>query len=237
MAAPIPPQGLCRRALEYQNPARDAGMSLIELLVAMVVSALLLGAVSTVFVGTLRGTRTVNTKTSTGADVRLATEAMTRTLKVATKPYGEAAAFVSASSTGMSFYALLNRTGSQSASEPIPTLVTYSYASNCLTEYQTPGSAVASPPAGGPYYSWPVSARRSKCLLRSTTSPAFTFFDSGDLSAAAMTPATGLSAGDLSLVRSVQITLTATDPNNANVAGVPAETRVSLENLINADGS
>ncbi len=228
-----------RRQGTAMDPAqRETGLSLIELMVAMVIASLLFAAVGTVFVGTLRGTRTVNTKTSTGADVRLAMEAMSRTLKVATKPVGETAAFRTATSTGMSFFALLNRTGSQSTSEPIPTLVAYTWSSsaNCLTESQTPGTPKASPPSGGPFYDYSTGTT-SKCLLSTISPPSFIYYPSGNLTATAMTPATGLSTSNMALVRSVLVTLIATDPNNPTVAGIPAETRISLENLINADGS
>lgn len=206
-------------------------MSLIELSVAMFVASILFGGIATVFIGTLRASRTVNIKTATGTDVRLATEAMSRTLRVATSPYGESAAFVSASATGMSFYALLNRTGAVSSTEPVATLVTYAYSSNCLYEYQTPGSAISSPPASGPFYSWPVSARKSKCLLQTTTAPSFTYY------ASYTDPSTNTTTSDLTQIRNVLIQLTATDPNNSTVAGVPTETLISLENLINADGT
>jgi prepilin-type N-terminal cleavage/methylation domain-containing protein len=217
--------------------ANDAGLSLVELMVAMFVTSILLAGISTVFVGTLRGVKTVNVKTSTGLDVGLAIEAMSRTVKVASLPYGETTAMVTASTTGMSFYALLNRTGSVSTTEPIPSLMEYSYAANCLTEAVTPGLLIASPSVGGPYYSWPAASKKSKCLLRTTTSPTFSYYASGDLTATALSAGSGLSAADLDNVRSVGLHLVATDPANAAIVGVPADTRISLENLIAGDGS
>ena len=205
-------------------------MSLVELAVSMMVGAILFGGIATVFVGTLQANRTVNTKTSTGADVRLAIEALSRTLKVATTPYGSSAAFTSATGTGLSFYTLLNRTGTASTAEPIPTLVSYEYASGCLTEYQTKGSAITNPAVGGPYFQWPTSARSSKCLLRTTTPPSFTYY------ASYTSPSDNEPTADLTQIRNVLISLTGTDVNNPGVGGVPAETLVSLENLINADG-
>jgi type II secretory pathway component PulJ len=212
--------------------APDAGLSLVELAVAMFIASILLGGVATVFIGTLRASRTVNVKTSTGADARLASEAMSRTLKVATAPYGENSAFVSATATDMSFYALLNRTGSASAAEPVATLVTYAWSSaaNCLYESQTPGLAISSPASGGPYFTWPASARKSKCLLRTTSAPSFSYY------ASYTNASTNTPTSSLPQIRNVLVTLMATDPNNTAVSGVPTETLISLENLINADG-
>ena len=104
--------------------------------------------------------------------------------------------------------------------------MTYSFGSGCLTESQTPGAAVAAPAPGGPYFTWPVAARRTTCLLRSTTAPALTYYD-----------AAGAAAPGLNGIRSVVVQLTAQDPDNSSISGVPARTRISLENLINADGS
>ena len=158
---------------------------------------------------------------------------MTRAVKVADVPHGENAAMVSASPTGMSFYALLNRSGSASASQPVPTLVQYSWTagSNCLTETQTPGAAISNPADGGPYFQWPATGSTAKCLLRTATAPVFTYYASADLTATAL-PGSNLSAGNLALVRSVGLYLTATDPANPGVLGVPAENRVTLENLL-----
>ena len=220
-----------------RSGGHDAGYTLAELAVAMVVAGVLLTAVGAVFVGTERAVRTVNTKNSTGADVRLAMEAMSRTLRVATDPAGTDPAMTSATASSMTFYALLNRTAATSTAEPLPSLVEYSYAANCLNQSITPGIAVVSPPAGGPYYTWPASSKVTTCLLRTTTPPAFTYYASGDLTATALTASPGLSAANLAAVRSVTVYLTATDVNNGGTTGVPAQTRVSLENLIAADGS
>jgi Tfp pilus assembly protein PilW len=215
-------------------------LTLVELLVAMAVGTVLLAGVGTVFVATLTGVRTTNVKTSTGADVRLAIEAMTRTLKVADVPYGEDAAFVSASTSAMSFYALLNRSGAASTAEPIPTLIQYSWSAStkCLTEKQTAGTAIAAPATGGPYYDWTTAPTQTKCLLRTTTAPTFTYFNSSLITAAALSGASsGLNAADLVAVRSVELLLVATDPSNPQITGVPANTRVTLENVLVGDGS
>jgi prepilin-type N-terminal cleavage/methylation domain-containing protein len=235
---PEPREGVVSSDRRASEPNSN-GMTLIELLVAVSVASVLLAGVATVFVGTLRGVTTTTVKTATGADVRIAIEAMTRTLKVADVPRGEAAAFVSATTTGLSFYALLNRTGTASTTQPVPTLVQYGFspATNCVNESQTPATTIASPPVGGPYYQWPAANTTTRCLLRTSTAPVFTYYPAGTLSATALDASAGLSSANLDAVRSVGLLLTATDPANPGIVGVPAENRVTLENLLVTDGS
>lgn len=215
-----------------------SGMTLIELLVAMSVGSVVLAGVAAVFVATLRGVTTTNVKASTGADVRVAIEAMTRTIKVADVPNGETSAFRSASSSGLAFYALLNRSGTASVSQPVPTFVQYSWSSatNCLSEAQTPGTSIVNPNVGGPYYQWLASATVTRCLLRTTTAPVFTYYPTGDPDSVAALPAGTLSTANLALVRGVGLYVTATDPANPGIPGIPAQNRVALENLLAPGG-
>jgi hypothetical protein len=117
--------------------------------------------------------------------------------------------------------------------QPVPTLVQYSWASNCLSEAQTPGTTITSPADGGPYYQWLSANTTTRCLLRTATAPAFTYYATGTLDAVAM-PAGSLGTGNLALVRSVGLYVTATDPANPGVTGVPAENRVTCENLLDS---
>jgi prepilin-type N-terminal cleavage/methylation domain-containing protein len=213
--------------------ASDEGMTLIELVVAMAVGSVLLAGVGSVFVGMLQGSKTVTVKTSTGADVRIATEAMSRTLRVAAVP-GTGSAFGAANTTSMTFYALLNRTATQSTVQPNPTMVVYTYNSTtkCLTESMTPGVAIVAPVAGGPSFTWAATATRTKCLLRTATAPTFSYYSSGVLTATPMNATTGLTAAERLSVRSVGIHLVATDPQNDTITGVQADTRITLENLL-----
>ncbi|MDP9219012.1 MAG: prepilin-type N-terminal cleavage/methylation domain-containing protein, partial [Actinomycetota bacterium] len=79
----------------------DAGLSLTELLITMMLASILMLAVGTMFVSGLRQNRTVSGKTTSTADARIAMEAMTRELRVATIPPGQVAAVVSASPTAV----------------------------------------------------------------------------------------------------------------------------------------
>ena len=224
-----------RRARDRANGANrgadgadDSGVSLVELVVAMAVGSILLTAVATVFIGTLRAVRTTTVKTATAADTRLGVEAMTRTLRVAVQPAGTDAAIVSASPTAVSFYTLINRTGA--TTQPAPTLVEYGWDGTCVTEAQTPPRTLTSPPAAGPFYAWDTG-RASKCLFRTSVAPAFTYYADG-----ATTTALTLGTDPLSDIQSVQIALTARDAANADVAGVTSTVRVTLRNVVYAAG-
>jgi type II secretory pathway component PulJ len=198
----------------------DRGVSIVELSVAMTIGALLLGVTASFFIGAMRTVRTVNASTATVADARIATEAVTRTLRVAVKPSSPstATAIVSAGPTGVKFWALLNRSGAPTTGAPQPTLVEYAYSTSakCLTESQTP--------YGG--------TTRTKCLIRTSIPPAFTYYSTGAAGAAAL-PA---SPPDLSAIRSVELSLKVRTPGDPAATTFPVVTRVTLENIPAAGG-
>jgi prepilin-type N-terminal cleavage/methylation domain-containing protein len=188
----------------------DRGVSLVELSVAMLIGSILLAATAAAFVGAMRTVRVVNTSTSSVADARLAMEAITRTLRVAYKPAGQPSAVVSAGRNGIRFWALLNRTGAPTLSDPPPTLVDYGWSGNCVTETQTVGGVV-----------------RTKCLVRTVVRPVFTYYSTGTATAAALpdTPP------DLTAVRSVQVDLKVQTPGDPSASALPVVTRVTLQNI------
>jgi Tfp pilus assembly protein PilW len=212
-------------------------MTLVELMIAMFVTSILLASVATVFTGTLRGVRTVNAKTSTAADARIAMEAISRTLRVAYTPAEEDSALVSATATSLSFYALLNRTGSASSALPLPTLIEYGWDGTCLTEAQTPGRNLSVASSTGSIMAWDTG-RVSKCLARTTVAPDFSYY----LNAAAGTEIPIPAVGGLSLtarqtVGSIEFALTIQDPNTSDIKGVPIVDRATLINVqINTGG-
>ena len=222
-----------------RRPAGDAGLSLVELSVAMLVTAVLTAAVATVFIGTTQATRTMNVRTATSADLRPATEAFSRTARVAYQPVGESSAVASATSSAVSFYALLNRTGA--TSQPLPTLVEYAYNGTCLTEAQTPARTLSVPASDGSIYEWDTG-RVSKCILRTSVAPTFSYFttgaivSSGTTVAALTVPTAGLDLVNRQSVRSIEVSLTARDAVNPSVGGVSSVIRVSLQNVISAAG-
>jgi len=217
-----------RLSLRRSRRAGDRGVSLVELVVTMAVGSILLTAVATVFVGTLRAVRTTTVKTSTAADVRLGMEAMTRTLRVAVQPTQTSPALVTATPSSLSFYTLINRTGA--TTQPAPTLVEYGWDGTCVTEAQTPPRTLTNPPAAGPAYAWDTG-RRSKCLFRTSVAPQFTYYADG----VTTTPLT-VSSANLGEVQSVQAVLTARDAGNSDVNPVVSTMRVTLRNVVYAAG-
>ena len=203
----------------------DAGLSLVELAVATFVAGVLFAGVGAVFVGTSRAVRAVNVKTSTTADLRIGMEATSRTLRVAYRPAGEPVAITSATGSAVTFYALLNR--SNLTTQPLPTLVEYWHDGTCLREAQTPARTLSTPEADGSLYAWDTG-RVNKCLLRTTTAPAFSYYTSGTATAAMTSTST---QAERLTIQSVGLTLTVTDPANPTVSGVPASTRLTLSNL------
>ena len=193
----------------------DRGVSLVELSVAMMIGAILLAATAAAFIGAMRTVRSVNASTSSVADARTAMEAVTRSLRVAYKPAGQPSAVVSAGPTGVRFWALLNRTGAPTLTDPPPTLVSYAYTGGCLTETQAVGATT-----------------RTKCLVRTTVAPTFTYFSTGAATVAGA-PAAPLPATppDLTAIRSVQVSLTVKAPGEPLATALPVVTRVTLENI------
>jgi prepilin-type N-terminal cleavage/methylation domain-containing protein len=210
----------------------DAGVTLVELSVAMFITAVLLGAVATVLLSTLRGVNASMVKISTAADGRLAMEAMSRTLRVAVTPSGETSALVTAKPDEIVFYAMLQHT--TAITTPTPTRVRYYRSGNCLMEAQTPGQDQGTTPTS---YHWVDSQTVTKCLVRTTQvpttgSPWFRYTTSGALNGTALIPPTGgLSQADRQSVLAVEVTVTVTDPQNTSAGGVSNDVRVTLDNV------
>jgi Tfp pilus assembly protein PilW len=212
-------------------------MSLVELSVTMFIAGVVLAAVGAVFVATVDVVRTTGSQTSTSADSRIGMEAMSRSLRVAIRPDGLASAFEKADTDEVSFYAMLNRTGTDATEDLAPTLVEYYFDGTCVLEAQTPGTALASPADGGPYYSW-TTGRIEKCLLRTTEAPTFAFYDtpviatSGTDVSPLTVPSGGLTSTISATVTSVQITLVAKDADNSDLPGATSLSRVTLTNVV-----
>jgi Tfp pilus assembly protein PilW len=215
----------------------DTGMSVVELVVAMMCASIVLAGVAGVFVGVMRVTRVVAVKTAATSDGRVAMEAMTRSLRVTSRPDGITAAFTQATPTSVSFYSSLNR---GTTGEPPQTFVEYSWDGACLNESQTTSQAVTSPPSTGPFYTWPAANRRTTCLVRTTTAPAFSYYDDPLITSGGttVTPMPDTSTAALrKAIRSVQVTLTVQDAANTAIAGTPLTSRVTLTNVLADPGS
>jgi hypothetical protein len=151
-------------------------------------------------------------------------EALTRTLRVAYKPKTATSAVLIAQPNRVQFWALLNRTGSPSVVEPPATLVDYQYTGGCLTESQTFGGTT-----------------RTKCLVRTTVAPTFTYYTSGALAVGGV-PVTALpsspqvASASLPDIRSVEVSLTVLPTGVPAGSGLPVISRVTFENLTAAGG-
>lgn len=226
---------------------RDAGVGLPELLVTTALFTVLAGAVGAVFIGAADTVRTATAKNATTADTRIAMEAITRTVRVAVRPVGETAAVVDARADRLTFYASLDRGPAPSPGQPAtqsttrPTRVTYAHdaATGCLTETQVPAAANTAADAAARPLLW-TGAGSTRCLVRTTSAPAFTYYDVGTAEAApggsAAPPlalgAAGLPPAGLPTVVSVGVAVTVTDPGAPDVRGVSARDRVTLANVL-----
>jgi prepilin-type N-terminal cleavage/methylation domain-containing protein len=224
----------------------DAGMSLVELTVAMSIVGVLILAVGAVTISSFKAMRIATVKIAAGADARVAMETMSRTLRVAVVPAGEPSAITVGSYDSISFYALLSRTAS--VATPLPTLVEYyrDLPSNCLMEAQTPARMLAAPGPTGSLYAWDTG-RVTHCVahtaqIPTAASPWFSYYTSGQLLTGGVAtvpltvPTGGLLLADRQSVRSVEATLTVTDPANPTVTGVSDEVQVTLDNVSLSNG-
>lgn len=216
----------------------DAGVSLPELLVTMMLFVVVSIALSAVFLNATETMRFVATKTSTTADARIAMEAMSRSLRVAVIPKGETSAIVSARADRVEFFASLKRSATQTAD--IPTKVVYAYnpTTRCLEETQV--VATARPGDAARPYEW-TGAGTTKCLIRTNAAPQFSYFNDGRIVNTSVTPAATVApltvpAGGLALaarqsVVSVETTIVVQDPTATDVRGTLTVNRVTLTNV------
>ncbi len=191
---------------------------------AATLGMLILAASATAFLATMRTVGSVSVSTTSVADARVAMEAVTRTLRVAYKPKSATSAVLVAAPNRVQFWALLNRTGSASLAEPLPTLVEYQYTGGCLTESQTFGGIT-----------------RTKCLVRTTVAPSFTYYTSGALAVGGvpvtpMATSTPVAAVSLPDIRSVEVQLTVLPTGVPAGGALPVISRVTFENLAAAGG-
>ncbi|GLY30585.1 hypothetical protein [Kineosporia sp. NBRC 101731] len=221
---------LNRRDRFRDKKSRDAGLTLAELSVTMGIASVLMIAIGVVFISTIRGVTTISVKTSTTADARITMEAMTRSLRVAYKPAGQEAAIVSAASAQITFYALLNRTGSTAYTAPNPTLVRYAYDGTCINQTLTPATVAADGTM-----TWNTGASTT-CLARTSTGPTFSYYVSA-VTDTALIAGTGLSLTDRQQVRSIGMDISVRSAANQNVTAVPLTDRVSLTNLVADDSN
>lgn len=224
-----------RRRARPRASNSDRGMTLVELSVTTALAGIVLVGLLTVVLAITRGVRAVTTTTAAAADLRVALEEVSRLLRVAYRPPGEPSAVVSATGTGMSFYALVDRTGG--VAPPPPVLVSYTYDGTCLNETRTAGRKLSAVTAGGSLYAWDATPVTS-CLLRTAQAPAFTYYTSGAVTSTSAdptplpVPAGGLALVGRQSVQSVTVAATSADARRPDVQAVPVRVRVTLQNVV-----
>jgi prepilin-type N-terminal cleavage/methylation domain-containing protein len=224
----------------------DAGFSLPELLVVMLLSSIVLTALAVTFNSSMQAARASSARVSTTADARIGMDAMLRRLRVAVIPTGRTSAFdMAGTGTGtnypggvdavpagseLAFFASLTTGGS--TADPTPTLVDYSIDTtvDCLRERMTPASGVA------PGYTWLATNTRSRCLLFGVLnvdgSRLFDYFADGKTATPLVVT---LAADNARLIHSVGVNLAVTASTATDVAPSRVPGRVTLENLAGSD--
>ena len=224
-----------RRRLRDRD--RQAGMTVVELSISMVITSILMVCIGTVTMSTLRIVRTQSIKTNIAADSRIGLEATTRTMRAAIIPDGETSAIVYAAGDAVTFYSQINRANAIIGGEVIPSKVEYYQGGNCLYEAVTPPRQLATAATAGPFYAWDTG-RTVKCLLRTwPNANLFTYYSSPSNPTVITIPVSGsLIPDDMEDVRSIEMVLTVVDPQNRNVAGIQMKSRVTLDNVVLAAG-
>jgi hypothetical protein len=141
-----------RRRPELRPRTDDSGLSLAELLVAMMLSSVVFVVGGTMLNSTLRQRAFADAKTTSQADARIAVELLTRDLRVAVPEpgAGSKSAFSYASPRKITFYSQAG------GSTPVISKITYEVdaTSECLRRTTTPYTAG----------SFPSSATTTRCV-------------------------------------------------------------------------
>lgn len=216
---------------------RDEGLTALELLLAGAMTMVVVAAMTTVLIATTRVTREATVRSENSRELRGVAEVVTASLRVAVRPAGTSAALVTAKPDEVSFYALLNRTGSTATAPVAPTLVRYWWdaTSSCLMQSRVVGTALSTPLPSGLAWSWSGTPVQ-RCAMTTTTPPAFRYFATPELTAGGSpvpdlgSPAGGLDAATRESVRSVEVRLVAQTPDDTSVTGSTVLDRVTLHN-------
>jgi hypothetical protein len=144
-------------------------------------------------------------------------------LRVAYPPTASQPAIVAATPTSVTFWALVDHSGSPGSAAPAPILIQFSSNGTCLTETRTVSGVTGAP----------------TCVIRTSQKPSFTYYPLGGVQADGSTPdpiaATPTVAnGDLGRIQGVQIKLTVQDPHDPSARPVTVENQVTLENVVAA---
>lgn len=169
---------------------RDAGLSLIEITIAMTLSTLILGGFLSLAIGMIDTTRLVNDKNANTQDNLITSESISRALRVAAIPPDKPSALLSAQENEVTFYSRMAK-GSYDGSLPLQMTFGYDPDQQCITETVVP------PQVESGVTSWPQSGSWTKCLSPAIAPPEFTYHLRGTyagLGDAVTLPAGGLTA-------------------------------------------
>ena len=192
-------------------------MTLVELLVTMVITSILALVVGALFTGLSKTVSFTGGTTDTTAYARVTMQAMTETLRAAVPSGVDVVALTEAKVDTMTFYASLDRTGGTSTTRVAPSLVTFAWnGSDCITRTVNNGSTT-----------------QTSCLMRTTTPPVFSYYDTATATTALTIPTGGISLPVRHTLDAVGITLNGTKATSAGRAATSqVEDRVTLANCL-----
>lgn len=232
------------RRVRRDDRDRQAGVSLVELLVTTVLFGVISALVTSLTINTLRQTAALGTRMNNVDAARVAMDALSKTLRTAVQPaqlqstcvscsggVSGATAIKAATASSVQFY-------SNSALATGPQKLTYTaqwdaaQGAATLTESKQPADAGSAPNFTycNPGPACPVAKRTLVTgLAWPLAAPLFTYFDD---SAARMSPGpSGLTSSQLYAVHSVGITLSVRKTNSYRVGSTTIVNQVSLPNV------
>lgn len=223
---------MMRLSRRVRHGERDAGTSLVELSVTMLIFSSLLIACSALYIGSLRTATGTQSRLEEINDGRIAVSAMSRTLRTAILPSqlqdtssAETAAFIEATPQSIRFYANIDNAGNVVG----PSKVTYTVVSGELIEtVQPPNPRTGTSRAFIYCTPGPACPTRQKVLARGmsgTGAAVFTYYDAlgQQLSGASLTDE------QLEIVDSVDVVVTVVQPGSGG-DGTTYASRVAMPN-------
>jgi len=181
----------------------ESGLTLIELLVAMSIFAILLAMISALGARIFRTTTSVVATTQSEGYYQSAMRIITRQMRYAGGPDGNTPAFDTVDGSQIIFYtySLLNGLGSVSPNK----VRIWVDASNNLWESQTAPSVVGGVTV---YTSTPIVKLLVSNVVNTTANPVFTFYDSPSLTGANVVPnGTGMTLAQRQSLKRATVTL------------------------------
>lgn len=221
------------RALVVGDARRDAGLSLAELIVAMMVFGIIVAVVTTTFISLTKATaqaRGVDANTRVASNVMNEVSRVVRAARTIPTPGGtEATSFSLATTESLTLTTAVNGVDSLTT---VPRKVTFGVAADrSLVE-----TTVVGTPLQTDYWQF-VSIPTKRTLggsvvtTASSGAPLFTYYD---FTGAVLTPDSGgaLSATQLPAIAAVQVSVTIDRTATRSSQAVTLQTTVSLSNLV-----